>query len=624
MERPDRGHGGDYDDFVLTRDLYTVMSAFGCQPVKYHVSDVYTTGVAHGSGIAADFFKLMSATGTAPDDENILRVNYDESGVISPMLASVKSVNEAVKIVKESNTYFGKTRDSAERDMAFGIWSSINAVSDIVSGVLGITDTAFSMAKDAKNITLSFTPPWFGVPAPAHGVALGLNAVSVNFQILSLAANATNLGLVLSNTIIAGQIAHRLGSDTTEMLSDFCDGLNNEEIKEQMEQSKGDSLNSLEEQKNTAKNEMDNAESELVKVENYIETCADYYEEIDQADNANLYHKFLDPKRQELFPALQEAEKELAEATKDLDMLIQTRDQTKLPDEENQKSIDDLIDQMREGLVDSGYSDEQIEETLASNKRNLEEKFKEKYDLAVIEIPLQQKIVEDLQRVVDEKRAALVAQLPDPELPPEPLRNNYPNEDAWKAAHTKWVLAYPSCVFANHSINTTNWKEKYDENYMSGYWIFSENDNNNKVSYSSCAYCSTCDYNNPLCGLVCPVWTRDNVEFNTFCGSIPNNGGARSRCLNQQPGGEAWKSMNEKQIIAYCDSTLYYDLWKKYDQARLQYEKAEEAHTEVLKQPVSVDTSSCNNLGGQEGIKQWTLDEALILLKQVDQRGALQ
>jgi hypothetical protein len=625
MERPDRGHGGDYDDFVLTRDLYTVMSAFGCQPVKYHVSGLYTTDVANGGGIADDFFTFMNLEPT--DDVNELHVNYDETGVISPMLASVKSVNEAVKIVKESNTYFGKTKDSAERDTAFGFWSTANASVDMGLSLLGIIDTALSMVKDAGNISLSFMPPWFGVPAPLHGVALGLNAASVNLQILALAANITNFSLVLTNAIIAVRIANRFGSDLTETLSGFCDSLDNADIEEQMANSKGEALQNLEEEKDKAEEDMNEARSELVNVENNITTCSGYYKDIGQANNVELYSRFLDPKRQELFLALRSAENLLAEATKDLDMLKQTRDQTKLP--ENQSRIDDLIDQTRTDLVESGYSAAEIEEALATNRENLERQFNAEYENAVNGIPSQQQKVDNLQRAMDQQRAALVAPLPDP--PPAPVRNDYSNDAAFNSALAKWAVVYPACVAANRSINTTNWKKNYPENYQAGSWILSENDNRRTVGYNTCTACSICA-TNPLLCLPCPTWARNNTEFNTFCESIPKNGGARSRCLNQQPNGDAWVytvneeeiAMNENQITAYCDSTLYYDLWKEYDLAKQRYETAKNTYQEVAEQPVSVDTASCDNLGDQSLISQWTLDEALILLKRVDQRGALQ
>ncbi|MDR3157768.1 MAG: hypothetical protein LBU11_01895 [Zoogloeaceae bacterium] len=345
MEAPDRGHGVSYDDFVFVRDFPSLMSAFSCLPVDYSVSNTYTATVAYGSSVSYP--------------ENQLVVNYTEEGISSLLQSSVHSVKLAQEMVESSNKYFDDTRDSAKKNLRYGIWSSVNSFLDVMFSIASIATSAYDIVQKSIELGMSFSPPWFGVPAPPHAASVGSNVAALGFQVPGMLANIANFGLVLANTIIVGNVASRFGEDVS-IINDMCENFNNEEIKQKLQEAKQDATQHAQDTVNDAKNNMDAAHVKLQAADDIIAACA--------ATKPVYYAPFQEPQRQVLFGDIYNIEQNISEEEGKLQALY--KEQEESSGANSQDAIDDLVKVMRE----SGYyTQEDIDEAVARMRAGLDE-----------------------------------------------------------------------------------------------------------------------------------------------------------------------------------------------------------------------------------------------------------
>jgi hypothetical protein len=412
MEAPDKGHGVLYDDFVFTRDFPSLMSAFGCIPVDYSVSNTYTAKVAYGSSVSYPANQLV--------------VNYTEEGVSSLLQASVHSVKLARGIVESSNKYFDDTRDSAKKNLRYGIWSSVNSFLDVVFSIASIATSAYDITQKGIELAMSFTPPWFGIPAAPHAASIGFNVTALNFQVPGMLANVANLGLVLANTIIVGNVASRFGEDVS-IVNDMCEDFNNDEIKKKLQEAKQDATQNAQKSVNDAKANMDAAHVKLQSADDAIAKCASEY-----------YAPFREPQRQVLFGDIYNIEQNISEEEGKLQALYKEQEYS---GEKSQAAIDDLVKVMQE----SGYTQEDIDEVVSRMRAGLDE------NNAALpgKIAEKQAYIANLQSSLAEKKkvvADLVESLPaGDKIPPRFYSAQSAN----------------ACQIAHREITWSNWEMEY-------------------------------------------------------------------------------------------------------------------------------------------------------------------
>jgi hypothetical protein len=313
MDAPDRGGGSDYDDFVFVRDFPSLMSAFGCQPVDYHVVRDYVDRTAAGDDFASEIGTVLeSFLGTvAPDkfaDKDKVVVKYDEKGTVTPVLASVESVKMAVSMIKSANDKFDSTEESIKKTF---ILSSIQSAYDIIGTTLAIIKTVDSSIKIGK--TISTIVASLGTYASGYA-AIALYGTSIGFQIVSTALTTAAMINTVQATARIGIVYSRFSGDLGFM-TDFCDtikqgmeGLNQAGSKQQEE------VENAKKDMDKAKIEMDNAYASLTDTENKILACY----QSNTAAKAG-YAPFADlDKRDELFGARIALENEAARIAEEI------------------------------------------------------------------------------------------------------------------------------------------------------------------------------------------------------------------------------------------------------------------------------------------------------------------
>jgi hypothetical protein len=231
LEAPDRAHGAEYNDYVFVRDLPSLMTAFGCRPVPYHVQPVpvggYTVSTAHGSGLSGAvativnetvelFGGLLDIDTTSADN---LTVKYNRQGIITPTPASVQSIAFAARLVEEVESQYEGLGESAAETMKFGITQSVLAAAGIALSTAQIIADTVGIVE-----AIGAAVACLGLCANEY-VAIGFYIASLAVSGVSLVVNIAAMSTLIAGTVKAGQVADRLDVDNVaEMMDAFCLG----------------------------------------------------------------------------------------------------------------------------------------------------------------------------------------------------------------------------------------------------------------------------------------------------------------------------------------------------------------------------------------------------------------
>ncbi|GHU31385.1 hypothetical protein AGMMS50256_19770 [Betaproteobacteria bacterium] len=232
MEAPDRNHSANYDDFVFTRDVDSLMSAFGCQPVRYHAVASYKDDISKGSGLdsVAEFITtLIDATiPSAPDGE--LDVAINREGIAVPMLESVQSVALAYGVVEEVNGQYEDLKAAVTETIIFASIQAGLSVGGVLVSTAGLIADAIGVAEAA------------GIAAACLGlcvneyVAMALYAASAVVSTISLSINLASTGILIGAAANAGLIGSRLDLDLSDELETICEKMDTSEVNEEIDE----------------------------------------------------------------------------------------------------------------------------------------------------------------------------------------------------------------------------------------------------------------------------------------------------------------------------------------------------------------------------------------------------
>jgi predicted nucleic acid-binding Zn-ribbon protein len=394
MEPPDRAHGYNYNDYVFVRDLPSLMSAFGCQPVHYTVTQDRTDSTASGSfggsltGIIADTIELVGGViNYTPSD---VHVAYDREGVASPMPSTVQSVALAVEVIKEVESLYDFVKGAAEQALAFAIVQAVLASAGIAVSTVKIIAGAIGIAEAA------------GIAAACLGlcvnqyVAIAFYSAEIVTSTIALAVNVAALGTLIGGTVQAGLVVSRLGGDDT-LIDRFCDATSQDpEVESKIQEALEKTEKDLEKAVRDAKNAMDRAYAKLGGFESVVDAC---YERLRQAVTettpplfvgtsqctnpasftyekcgftaiGDAYEKFYSKGgRDDLFKKKYDAEKKLEETKEKISNLNKEIDETDVSKPAVQAQINNSVDAYRNTL--SHLDPARVEEACAKFKNDL-------------------------------------------------------------------------------------------------------------------------------------------------------------------------------------------------------------------------------------------------------------
>ncbi|GHU13388.1 hypothetical protein FACS189441_0760 [Betaproteobacteria bacterium] len=275
MEAPDKGHGSNYDDYVRVRDFDSLMSAFGCQPVRYQATANYSHTIDGSGDINADIAGLIQTIvadtrGTAP--AGALTVAINREGIATPMLESVQSVALAYGIVEEIEGQYEDLQEAVKQTVVFAsvqaavaaagvIVSTVTLVADVIGIVQAVTAAIASLG---LNFAAYVAIAAYTVSSITSGVAIGVN-IAATTLLVTAAVNTSN-------------IAARLDVDVSKKMEALCEKADltkaQEEIAEAKEKAKeahDDALADMQE----AKKELDDYQAVLTSE---LDTCKEVVE----------------------------------------------------------------------------------------------------------------------------------------------------------------------------------------------------------------------------------------------------------------------------------------------------------------------------------------------------------
>ncbi|GHT95552.1 hypothetical protein AGMMS49545_18710 [Betaproteobacteria bacterium] len=281
MEAPDKGHGSTYDDYVRVRDFDSLMSAFGCQPVRYHAEADYEQTIDGSGDINADIAGLIQTIvadtrGVAPTGE--LKVVINREGIATPMLESVQSVALAYGIVEEIEGQYEDLQGAVDQTVVFAsvqaavaaagvIVSTVTLVADVIGIVQAVTAAIASLG---LNFAAYVAIAAYTVSSITSGVAIGVN-IAATTLLVTAAVNTSN-------------IAARLDVDVSKKMEALCEKADLTaaqkaivEAKEEAEKARDDAREDMQE----AKKELDDYQAAL---KSELDTCKAVVEDKSTAD----------------------------------------------------------------------------------------------------------------------------------------------------------------------------------------------------------------------------------------------------------------------------------------------------------------------------------------------------
>jgi hypothetical protein len=211
MEAPDRGHDSNYDDTVFVRDLDSLMSAFGCQPVAYTVQAQYEDFIAQGSVDKEDVYDFLKEQGEELPDtagaDGVLRVDFHRQGVAVLMNESVQSLAFAHDVVTEVQDQYDGLQADAKQTMIMASLQS--TLSGLGAGVAGLSIAADGIAIAEATAAAAAC---LGLCANEY-VAIGLYTAAIVASSVALALNIAATGIQIAATVNASKIYGRMGGD---------------------------------------------------------------------------------------------------------------------------------------------------------------------------------------------------------------------------------------------------------------------------------------------------------------------------------------------------------------------------------------------------------------------------
>jgi hypothetical protein len=214
MEAPDKAHDSSYDDTVFVRDLDSLMSAFGCQPVAYTVQAQYEDAIAKGSGGSDEVNDFLEDQGEelpeTPGADGVLRVDFHRQGVAVLMNESVQSLAFAHDVVTEVQDQYEGLRDDAKQTT---IMTSIQAgLSGLGAGVAGLSIAADGIAiAEASAIAAAC----LGLCANEYA-AIALYTAAIVASSVALALNIAATGIQIDAAVDASTIYQRMNGDPAD------------------------------------------------------------------------------------------------------------------------------------------------------------------------------------------------------------------------------------------------------------------------------------------------------------------------------------------------------------------------------------------------------------------------
>jgi hypothetical protein len=453
MEAPDKSHDATYDDFVFMRDFPSLMSVFGCQPVDYRVTRNYTETTASGDdfnsavGNVIGSFLGEAAPGEYADKERV-RVEYDESGTVTPMLASVESVKMATSMIKSANEKFESTKESIRKTR---ILSIIQSAYDTVGMALSIIKTVDSSIKLGKAIGVLSAS--LGLYMPGY-VAIALYGVSMGTQIAATAITVAGTALTITATAQISAVYSRFGDDEA-LMGSVCGIVEkgNETLSE-TGKAQEDEKKNAEKAMEDAKKDMDAAYAALDGALGTISACY----QTDTTAKAS-YAPFADAeKRDVLFGAQIDLENEVAKFTEEIKGQEDTMNERDTTRQEVQAQIEEDVKDFEEGMKNAGETPPPHDTYMAS----VYTQYKVEYDAAAAKKAELEKKKQESQVKLDEAKAALdaaIGALPAGDVPP--LIDN-------ETANFYQMIGFPlpvwtQCNYAYQYLHGAYWETAYRE-----------------------------------------------------------------------------------------------------------------------------------------------------------------
>jgi hypothetical protein len=222
MEAPDKGHDASYDDYVLTRDVTSLMSAFGCQPVRYHAQANYTQTVEPGDNLNADIGNWIINMAGYSNLESFdlgtgIQVNINREGIAVPALESVRSVALAYGIVGEVEGQYEDLQDSLQETLFSADVQSKQAAASILLSSIQMAGDAIAMGK-----SIGVLAACLGLCANEYA-AIALYVTSIATSAVALAANIAAAEILAAATADVGAIASRMDIDASDSLEIICE-----------------------------------------------------------------------------------------------------------------------------------------------------------------------------------------------------------------------------------------------------------------------------------------------------------------------------------------------------------------------------------------------------------------
>ncbi|MDR2112103.1 MAG: hypothetical protein LBQ62_03215, partial [Candidatus Accumulibacter sp.] len=268
MEAPDREHSADYDDYVLTRDIASLMTTFGCQPVRYHAQANYTQTISTGGGLDTTIGGWIMGTfgdGVTPEEAGSdLNVSLDREGIAVPALESVQSVALAYGIAGEIEGQYADLQDAVQETIVFASLQATIAALGVLVSTLTIVADGIGIA-EAVGVAIAC----IGLCANEY-IAIGLYIASIGTSVAALVVNVSATAVLVGAAIDASVIAARLNLDVSEEMDDICKSVELEEIEENEDMIRA--RERLADVLQNAKDEMDEAREELDDYEGTLET----------------------------------------------------------------------------------------------------------------------------------------------------------------------------------------------------------------------------------------------------------------------------------------------------------------------------------------------------------------
>jgi type II secretory pathway pseudopilin PulG len=394
MEAPYRESGRGYDDFVFVRDLPSLMAALGCTSVPYrlafpdagpdpHVYEIksavtFATEVGNTIGMFdesyIDFINLIS-TDEDYDVGATVKVSYKESGIASPMLASVRSVAQARAVTDKAEKQRKSTEESADDAYIHGIISSTTAVIGNVVSTIKIIDNGIKIAAAVTKAIACL-----GLCANQY-VAIGFYVVSIGLEASALGMNIAATVHTIQGTVRINTIRGRFTSDPGES-AELCKGFEdtvkagNDAIKAAREEQ----LKSMLQRVEATENARNTACGKASAVETSFKSCHDGLLDAGKQALADKYDPFLD---KALVDDLRKAEENVRYFEDEIKQYEDRMNETNPDGQKGQENIEESIKAYRDLLLEqTDKSEAEIDPILAIERDCIVAQYRADYEEA--------------------------------------------------------------------------------------------------------------------------------------------------------------------------------------------------------------------------------------------------